>query len=130
MTHPISPAAIALRVGVASLRRSGPNIRQKQFSPESISLNRNELGKLAVTAVPLRKKQTVGISENARTGRFVGFLEHFVRFCRVFHCVSANCHENVTPILAFVLQNPPRTFSARFFIPLIPIREPERRNVR
>jgi hypothetical protein len=93
-------------------------------------LNRNELEKLAVTPDPLRKKQTVGTSENARTGRFVGFLEHFVKFGRVFRRGSANCHENVTPILAFVLQNPARAFSARFFIPLIPICEPGRTHVR
>jgi len=93
-------------------------------------LNLNELEKLAVTPDPLRKRQTVGISENARTGRFVGFLEHFERFCRAFHCVSANCHENVTPILAFVLQNPATGVTDRFFIPLIPICEPGRTDVR
>jgi hypothetical protein len=93
-------------------------------------LHWNELEKLAVTAAPLRRKQTVGISKKRWTGRFVGFAEHFAKFCRVFYRGSVSCHENVTPILAFVLQNPPRTFSARFFIPLIAIREPERRNVR
>jgi hypothetical protein len=93
-------------------------------------LKLNELGKVPFTLDPLRKKQTVGISENARTGRFVGFLKHFVRFCRAFHCVSANCHENVTPILAFVLQNPATGVADRFFIPLIPICEPGRTDVR
>src|SRR5690242_3921827 len=80
-------------------------------------LNRNELEKVAFTPGPLRKKQTVGVSENARTGRCVGFLEHFLRFCRVLRCVSANCHENVTPILALVLQNPATGVTDRVFIP-------------
>ena len=68
------------------------------------SLNWNELEKLAVTAAPLRKKQMVRFSLNARTYRFVGFLELFVGFCRAFLRQNANCLENVTLIPASVLQ--------------------------
>jgi len=93
-------------------------------------LNLNELEKVAFTPDPLRRKQTVGISKKRRTGRFVGFPEHFAKFCRVFYRGSVSCHENVTPILAFVLQNPATGVTDRFFIPLIPICEPERRNIR
>src|SRR6202790_932933 len=70
----------------------------------SISLHWNELEKLAVTAAPLRKKQMVRFSLNARTYRFVGFLKLFVGFCRAFLRQNATCHENVTLIPASVLQ--------------------------
>jgi hypothetical protein len=66
-------------------------------------LNQNELEKLAFTPDPLRKKQMVGFSPNARTYRFVGFLELFLGFCRAFLRQNANCHENVMLIPASVL---------------------------
>jgi len=46
----------------------------------------------------------VRFSLNARTYRFVGFLELFVGFCRASLRQNANCHENVTLIPASVLQ--------------------------
>src|ERR1700676_1731057 len=50
----------------------------------SISLNRNELEKLAVTPTPLRRKQMVGLSKNGTTCHFLVFLGLFVAFYRAF----------------------------------------------
>jgi hypothetical protein len=70
----------ASKQGVASSSLAG--------RPSSISLNRNELEKLAVTPIPLRRKQMVGLSENGKTCHFLAFLGLFGKL---------NCHEIVTP---------------------------------
>jgi hypothetical protein len=49
------------------------------------------------TPGPLRRKQTVGLSENGKTCHFLAFLWLFVGFCRAFVRRNLNCHENVTP---------------------------------
>jgi len=82
----------------AYLLSRGSRVRVSPGAPSSsISLNRNELEKLAVTPTPLRRKQMVGLSENGKTCHFLAFLGLFVVFYRAFVRRKLNCHEIVTP---------------------------------